>query len=342
MMKTLNAVRIVAIGLILGFLAIAQEVVAQVEYRSFPFDTTKVYEVELVDGTRFIGQFLSKTEDVVYFKTSSIQRLEISFEQIRSIKELVESEAEEALSEEPKVETAKRHSWYPNPNATRYFFAPSAFNLKKREGYYQNSYLILNSVNYGVTDHFSVGASLELLSTFSSIASGSFEPIFLVTPKVGWEVHKDWNVGAGILYLSLPGFDDDEGYYDEYGNYVENEDSKRSSAGIAYGIATYGDIERNVTLGLGWGFFEGDIASQPIITLNGMIRVRENMSLVTENWFIPFGEDFEVRTTYYELMSYGVRFFGKKLSVDLGFLNNRDLAKALIIGIPYVDFVVKF
>jgi hypothetical protein len=41
-------------------------------------------------------------------------------------------------------------------------------------------------------------------------------------------------------------------------------------------------------------------------------------------------------------MSYGVRFFGKKLSVDLGFLNNRDLAEALIIGIPYVDFVVKF
>lgn len=341
-MITLNAVRIVAIGLIVGFLAIAQEVVAQVEYRSFPFDTSKVYDIELVDGTRFTGQFLSKTDDFVYFKTSSIQRLEIAFEQIRSVKEHLETPTEEPPIEETEGEKPGRDTWYPNPNATRYFFAPSAFNLKKGEGYYQNSYLILNSVNYGITDHFSVGASLELLSTFGSLASGSFEPIFLITPKVGWEVHKDWNVGAGILFVGLPGFDDDEGYYDEYGNYVENEDAKRSSAGIAYGIATYGDIERNVTLGLGWGFYQDEMAERPIVTLNGMMRVRENISLVTENWFLPFGEDFEARTRYYEILSYGVRFFGKKLSVDLGFLNNRDIAEALIIGVPYVDFVVKF
>ena len=341
-MLTMNTARIVAIGIVFGFIAITQELIAQVEYRSFPFDTTKTYEVELVDGSRFTGQYLSKTEDFVYFKTASIQQLEIAFEQIRFIKELLEAPEVKADSLEKDQVVAKRHSWYPNPNATRYFFAPSAFNLKKREGYYQNSYLILNSVNYGITNHFSIGASLELLSTFSSLASGSFEPIFLITPKVGWEVHKNWNVGTGVLFISLPGFDDDEGYYDEFGNYVENEDSKRSSAGIAYGIATYGDLERNVTLGLGWGFYKDEWAERPIVTLNGMMRVRENMSLVTENWFLPFGEDFEARTKYYEVLSYGVRFFGRKLSVDLGFINNRDLAEMLIIGVPYVDFVVKF
>jgi hypothetical protein len=293
--------------------AILHTAQAQTNFREFEFDTTKTYIIELLDGTEFTGTFVRKTDVLIIISTASLPRVEIPISQIKSIK----------VAESSSLRGSKY--WFPNPNATRYFFAPSGFNLKKGEGYYQNSYLILNSVNYGLTNHFSIGGSIELLSTFGSLAEGSFNPILLFTPKFAYPVAKDLNVGAGLLFLSIPPIDQEP----------------RTGAGIAYGIATYGNIEHNATLGLGWGFIDGYWANRPVITLNGMTRIRPNMSLVTENWIIPFGDDFEERN-YYGVYSYGVRFFGKKLSVDLAFINNRDIAEVLLIGIPYVDFVVKF
>jgi hypothetical protein len=59
------------------------------------------------------------------------------------------------------------------------------------------------------------------------------------------------------------------------------------------------------------------------------------MSLVTENWFFP-------ADVYRGILTYGIRFFGESMSVDLALINNAELATVFPIGIPYVDFVVKF
>ena len=32
----------------------------------------------------------------------------------------------------------------------------------------------------------------------------------------------------------------------------------------------------------------------------------------------------------------------QKIAVDLGFINSGDIVKEIAIGVPYVDFVVKF
>jgi len=37
-----------------------------------------------------------------------------------------------------------------------------------------------------------------------------------------------------------------------------------------------------------------------------------------------------------------VRFMGESIAVDLAFLNNSDIAEGIVIGVPWVDFVVKF
>jgi hypothetical protein len=51
---------------------------------------------------------------------------------------------------------------FENAHANRQFMTPTAFSLPKGEGYYKNTDLLLNSVNYGVTDRFSIGASAGL------------------------------------------------------------------------------------------------------------------------------------------------------------------------------------
>jgi len=264
-----------------------------------PLDSTKTYQIELNDGSEFIGTVLAQDSTKLHIETSSIPRMEIYIKTIKKMKVI-----------ENKM-VFKGATAIPNPHNTRYFFAPSAYNLKKGEGYYQNTYLVLNSINYGFTDHFSMGVSLELTSTFS-INGGDWAPIYLLTPKFGFEVFKNLNMAVGALIGGSAG---------------------NVSAQLGYGMFTYGNTENNISFGASAGWSEGRIMPNPPMTLNAMFRLGRKTSFITENWIIP-----DVGS----LFSYGVRFFGSKIAVDLGFINNADIVDIMIIGIPYVDFTVKF
>jgi hypothetical protein len=102
-----------------------------------------------------------------------------------------------------------------------------------------------------------------------------------------------------------------------------------------YGVGTFGSRESNFTFGTGWGFINGKFANEPFITLSGMTRVSKSIGLVTENWFIP-------TDGYKPVFSYGIRFFGDKTAFDLAFINTKEFADITLIGIPYVDYVVRF
>jgi hypothetical protein len=200
-------------------------------------------------------------------------------------------------------------SWFPNPNSTRYLFGPSAYNLEKGEGYYQNTYVFLNMVNLGVTDYFSVGGGFEFISTFTG------NPIAFITLKLGFPVTEKFSLGGGILAGVLTG---------------------EASAGIIYSIATYGSKEHNITAGLGYGYIDRELSSRPVLTFSGMTRAGQRVSFVTENWIVP------INGSYYPVISYGMRLFGPKMSFDIAFFNSSDIFEEIFIGIPYVDFVIKF
>lgn len=277
---------------------LTSKVFGQNEIISDPIDTMKMYKIDLNDGTVFIGNILQKDSIQLIIKTASIPRIEIPLTKLKSIVELNKSNYKNGTY------------WFQNPNATRYFYGPSAFNLKKGEGYYQNTYLFLNSVSYGITDNITIGAGFEILS----LIFNSFDrPIFFITPKVGFEVTDKFNAGGGILFATAP-----------YGN-----------LGISYVVGTYGTSDHNLTGGLGWGFINGDFSKKPTITLSGVTRLSRKLALVTENWLIPGNR-------YTGIYSFGIRFFGEKISVDLAFINSSEISEFSLIGIPYVDFVVKF
>lgn len=263
-------------------------------------DLSKTYQIELMDGTEFIGTILSKDSVTMEIKTSSIPKIQIYVETIKKMKTI------------DNQMVFKGATGMPNPHYTRYFFAPSALTLKKGEGYYQNTYLVLNTVNYGFTDHFSVGVSLELTSTFGSIGD-SWAPIYLITPKYGFGITKNLNAAFGAL--------------------IGGANANTKGIQLGYGLLTYGNTENNITIGASAGWADGEVMKYPPMTINAMKRISRRASLVTENWIIP-----ELGSLY----SYGVRFFGSKIAVDLGFVNNADIMQMLLIGIPYVDFTVKF
>lgn len=280
----------------------AQRVVAP-EYHPRP-DTMRMYKVELLDGSVFVGRMVDSTDTRIRLLTNSGTSVDVDSRSMTRITPVSASDLH------------RGKYWFPNPNATRYLFAPSAFSLKRGEGYYQNTYIVLNSFNVGVTDNITIGGGFELTSL---LIKGSGGPIFFLTPKVSIPVNDRFRAAAGVLYVNVP---------DLFSN-------QRSGGGIAYGVGTFGTPNSNFSAGLGWGFIQGDFSTNPVVTLSGMHRVSRKVALVTENWLIP-------ADGYYGIYSYGVRFFGEKLAVDLAFLNNRDIASVLVLGVPYIDFVVKF
>lgn len=260
-------------------------------------DTHAVYNIELNEGSEIYAKIIDIGQDELTLESATLGKLNVKVYHIRKIE-----------SKEFSVDKKGKY-WFPNPNATRYFFAPSAMNLEKGSGYYQNVYILLNMFNYGVTDWFSVGAGFEFISTFSS----ETKPIAFITPKVGFPVGEKFHLGCGFI----------GGFFAE------------ETAGMFYGLGSYGSTDKNVSVGLGWGFVGGEFQENPFVTLSGMLRVGRKFSFVSENWFLP-------TEGYYAVISYGGRFFGPKMSVDIGFLNNLDIIEFLPVGIPYVDFVLKF
>lgn len=266
----------------------------------------KQYEITLNDGSIFTGNILSQDSATIVFQTNSIARMDIPVRQMKNLREI-----------QPPI-PGKRSYRLANPFPTKYFFTQSAINLQKGEGYYQNTYVFLNSVNYGFTNYFSIGAGVEILSTIGSISSNEFSPTWYIAPKLGFKVSDQLYLGGGVTFANIGGFFDN------------------SKIGLGYGLATFGSMEHNFSIGLANVFSIDDHGNNTLITLAGMTRISERLALVTEN-YISTSND--IGST---LLSYGLRFIASKTSVDVGFINNRDIVKSFFLGVPYVDFNIKF
>lgn len=198
--------------------------------------------------------------------------------------------------------------WFPNPNTTRLYFAPTGRMLTQGEGYFSDFYLFFPGIAYGVTDHFTIGGGLSL---FPGVAMS--DQLFYFTPKVGLAATENLNLATGLLLVKVP--------------------DQSSTAGIFYGVSTYGTPEGSATMGFGYGWVDGDVARTPMIMMGGEVRLSRRTAFVTENWIFPEVDQ--------PVISYGFRFFGEKLSVDLALWTPLG-ADAIFPGVPYMDFVVNF
>ena len=144
------------------------------------------------------------------------------------------------------------------------------------------------------------------------------EQIYYFTPKIGLKAGEKIHVAAGALVIKVPDFDDED---------------ESPLAGILYGVGTYGHPDASLTFGLGYGFVDNELADKPLILIGGEKRLSRRIGFVSENFIFPGVDN--------PMVSYGIRFFGEKLSVDLALWNT--LGKdALFPGFPYIDFVYSF
>ncbi len=276
------------------------------------------------DDKTFTGLIVSQNEKEVTLKTESLGDLVISNTKIKDIK-IVE-----------KDEIVNGKYFFPNPHPTRYFFGPSAIPLKKGEGYFQNAWILANSVQLGVTDHFSIGGGMVIPF------------LFFITPKFGYKVADYVHVGGGLIIASTISKDANFG------------------VGAAYGSVTLGSLENNFTINAGWGAVKEansvyntqtqsykessawTLSKRPMFTFSGMARIARKFAIVSENWvFSTKDGNYNYSTgrttythTYHTVLSAGFRFLGEKNSFDFGLAV--PVIKESTIGIPYLDYVFKF
>jgi hypothetical protein len=270
-------------------------------------DTASVdsaYVLRTRDGSLFVGRLIRATVDSVYFESAG-GPIAVARSSVVELRRVGRGAMRQGIY------------WAPNPNDTRLFLAPTGRMLAQGEGYFSDTYLLLLLFAGGLSSNVTLGGGLSIVPSDDFLRNN----IYYLTPKVGLIQRPNVNVAAGA-FIGFAGWDLDG-----------SEDI--GSFGVLYGVATFGSSDRSFTVGSGLGYGGGDFADRPILMVGGETRIARRVSLLTENYVLP-GE-----TNVF--VSYGMRFFGEKLAVDLAFWNafGSDV-DPIFPGIPYVAFAVKF
>jgi len=260
--------------------------------------------IQTVQGNDFIGTVVSEDSEVVVLQTDSFGEIRIRKMDIKT----------RTLVDTTKIKEGV--FWPDNLQSTRYFWTPNGYGLHEGEGYYQNIWVLYNQVSYGFTKRFSVSAGMVPLFLFY----GGSTPIWIV-PKFSIPVqHEKVNIGAGAFIGTVLG--ESEGGF-----------------GIVFGTTTFGSRDRNVNLGLGWGYAGGSFADFPIINVSFMSRVGPKGYFISENYYINLYDSGLL------LLSFGGRRMLGNVGLDfalyLPFATEMDGFVALpLLGltIPFGDF----
>lgn len=262
--------------------------------------------IQLVDYSEYEGRLFNITNDTIHIEHPYFGVIKFPLRYVIELENL----------------SIKKYS-AGNPNATRYLFAPSAFPLTKGEGYYQNTYILVNSANYGVTNRLSLGGAVVLpLAAY-------------INARYSIPLSEKWYSSFGIIT----------------GGVINGE----AGFAIPFGNISYGNFESNLTLGVGQPFLfsssQPGPSEFPLVAISGMKRIGKRLSLVTENWIIPYKERYysEVderfkltqRTRAVGILSAGIRLFlNKNSSIDLAIINVEDQGNGILL--PFFDYVYKF
>ncbi|MEX0663053.1 MAG: hypothetical protein WD381_02820, partial [Balneolaceae bacterium] len=266
---------------------------AQISPDSVEPDSSKTVEITLIDNSSQIGQILSVKDTELELRKEN-ERTFIELARIKSIRDL--------------DTTQSGYDWFKNPNESRLLISPTARPLEKGSGYYQNIYVFISGVAYGITDNIALTGGISMIPGL-----GVTNQLYFVSGKYGGQISDNHYLSGGLGVVSVGGADD--GLIFGYGNY------------------TYEFNRGSLTTGVtGFSLPSEDVGTTTFL-FGGDYRISQRVAFVSENYFFPEAGD--------GIFSYGVRLMGERLSFDLAFFRS-SLDDGLGFGIPYVDFVFNF
>ncbi|WP_128543514.1 hypothetical protein [Larkinella soli] len=206
---------------------------------------------------------------------------------------------------------------HPNGFPFRLFFMPTALPLEKKKIYFQNSYVLFSRVDVGITSNWSVGAGFQTLSP---------QNFFTVSTKVSSKLAPRTQVALSVQYIGL-----------------RVTERILTRFGLAQGLVTMGDAERNITVGFGTTFSVRGIASSGVVTIGYVRKITPDLTFISQN-NILVGEAIEPNLTYLSgLSSAGLRFNRRRHSFDTALLMPVYSTDGLIrtSPFPYISYQVR-
>jgi hypothetical protein len=242
--------------------------------------------LELRDGTRLVGRVVAEDDQRVRFETTEGLALDVPRAAIVSMRR--------------PGDGAPAAAGGRDPNYSRLMFAPTGRPLKKGDGYFSDYELLFPGLAYGLTDN------LTLAGGFSVIPGlGLGEQLFYISPKLGASLSDRIAVSVGGLFAGAGGGDGDG-----------------ESARIGFAVGTFGGRDASLSVGFGLGDTSSEYSDAvPILMVGGTVTLSRRVALVGETWLF-LGDDFRAAEQPFGL---AVRFFGERLSADVGFVMSGEL-----------------
>ncbi|MCB0562889.1 MAG: hypothetical protein KDD01_00785 [Phaeodactylibacter sp.] len=261
----------------------------------------RIATIILKDGSELVGEVILENDVQLVLESQSLGKVNILRQEITLVAYGVAFEGK---------------AWRETLDDVRNIVGPgTGYNLPKGRGYYQNYMLFVNEIYYGITDNFSLGLGVELVTLFDFFIDFPTVGIF---PKYTIPIAENKaSVGLGAILLSTP---DTRSAFD---------------LNIFYGAFTYGPRGRNISFGLGYVMNEGELNSAPVFSIGAQYRVSSGMALTAESWF--------GRPMSGGAFSAGVRLIGKRrTSWDISLVGVAFDGEAVVSPLPLVGLTVPF
>lgn len=255
------------------------------------------FAVDLLDGSQVVGELKSRTSDELTLITS-FGEAKVACSRVKALTPLT---AEDIHGGE---------YWHPDPNRTRAFVFPTASVLPRGKGFYENYYILFNSVHYGVSDRMMVSSGFV---PFSEAIVLSFGPKFQVYQNR--EKTAEAAVGAQV--------------------FVGTGDGESSALLVPYGVLSFGKSGK-ARLSIGTGGILERNGSAFLLNMSSDYRLNRRLKLMGEVFALL------VEGERHILPIYGLRFFSEKLAFDLGFWNIPGEQDFMLFGTPFANFVFSF
>lgn len=240
------------------------------------------FEGQLIDYRNGTWEFMMKRGAILKFRSKDIQTI-----RIQKIKDLPEDDISPYRPQRPV--STERFGGAPSPTMQQNFLAPNGFMLKRGESEYRNTEIFFNTFDYGISDHFTVGAGL-----FSAFSANALS----LRGKLGASLGEKLHLSVGGQLATSFGIDIDA-----------------ASARFLNTAVTIGTRDEYLTMSIGRGRENEYDDVINFLSLTGSIRVDEKWRIFTEfNRFSDENNGNDGAT----FVNFGVGWFKGANRVDFG------------------------
>ncbi|RAK00401.1 hypothetical protein [Larkinella arboricola] len=287
----------------LGILLVTKARAQDVYYEPGHARIPGTYNFVLKNGTVLRGQFVRRDS------ASYLIRTKKDGDQLLAISDIIRADLVGG--------TLRSGPDFPNGFPFRLYFMPTAYMPEKRSLYLQNSYVLFSRIDVGVTRHWSVGTTFQTLSP---------QNLHMFSTKFGTRLTARSRAALSVQYMG-----------------IRLNERLLTRMGLAQGLVTVGDEERNVTVGAGVTFSRQGLASSGVVTIGYVRKITPDLTFISQN-NILIGEAIEPQYTYLSgLTSAGFRFNRRRHSFDTALLlpvyNEKGLMRTS--PLPYLSYQVR-